>query len=80
MQTGKTRTFRNRPKPVGKAGGDQAGANLIRAALFRRGLSMAAWAKKHGYSLPTVWTAAYQLRGGALATKIQAELEQLLNA
>lgn len=58
----------------------RAKGNRIRAALMLRGLHFARWAKLKGYSHSTVWTAAYQLRGGKLARKIHAELEQLIDA
>lgn len=78
----KRRTIKNvesrKTGPV--TNGTRNGANRIRAALALRGLTFASWARRHGYSLPTVWTAAYRLRGGKVARKIQAELEQLLDA
>ncbi|HEV2329224.1 MAG TPA: hypothetical protein VGY56_10590 [Verrucomicrobiae bacterium] len=52
----------------------------VRAALMSRGFTMKAWAKKRGYPYTTVWHACYTLRAGKMARRIQAELEQLLDA
>lgn len=50
----------------------------LRAQLVRRGTSLAAWARRHGYRVSTVYDAARGTRRGPVAASIVRRLEETL--
>jgi len=50
----------------------------LRRALINRGVTLASWARKHGYRPSTVYDSAKGFRNGILATRIRAELLEVV--
>ncbi len=51
-----------------------------RAALLRRGFTLASWARARRHRPSTVYDSVKGLRHGLVATKIRYQLEKFLNA
>jgi len=53
--------------------------NRVHSALVLTGSSLAAWARKKGYAMTTVWNALHGNRDGKMSRQIRSQLQGLIH-